>query len=130
MPYQPNQFILLEHRHEQKRAGAGKLGDGFVWVFRGNVGNMDDLFCADDSIKAGGISAPDRWRCFIKCRKFLRRVVERNATERLPVTKQHRAERGLTNAGCICQHSLENPIELAGRRANDAQHLVARRLPF
>jgi hypothetical protein len=91
------------------------LGDGFVWVFRRNVGDVDYLLRADDSIQTGSISAPDRWRLFIKCRKFLRRVVECNATERLPVTKQHRAERSLTNAGCVCQHSLKNPIELSGR---------------
>ena len=64
-----DQLILLEHRDEQKRAGAGKFGDGFVWVFRSNVGNGDDLFCADNSIKAGGICSRSM-ELFIKCRKL------------------------------------------------------------
>ena len=130
MPINANQFILLEHRDEQKRAGVGELGNGFVWVFHRNVGNVDYLLRADDSIKAGASLLQIDGASLLNSANFCGALWSATRQERSPVTEQHRAERGLTNAGCVCQHRLENPIELSGRRANNAQHLVARGLPF
>jgi hypothetical protein len=43
-----NQLVLLEHRHGQKRSGAGELSKRFIWPFRREVGNMDHLLCAHE----------------------------------------------------------------------------------
>ena len=123
-----NQLVLLEHRHDQKRPGARELGDRFIGAFRREVGNVDHLLRPHESIEAWGIGAPHQCRSFTEFRKFVRRIVECNATERIAVTQQHRAEHGLANPRRVCQHRLEHRLQLAGRARNDLENLRGRGL--
>src|SRR5437764_585874 len=50
------------------------------------------------------------------------------SVKRLSVIAEHKAKFCLANLGGIFQHSLENGVQFARRRANDTQHLGSRRL--
>jgi hypothetical protein len=55
--------------------------------------------------------------------KFRWRIKFRREFERLPVVPEQYAKLGLADAHRILQHGLEYRLQLAGRRADDLQHI-------
>src|SRR5262245_52832750 len=54
--------------------------------------------------------------------------MQRNGTKRVPLGAKQYAELGLAEPRRVCQHGLEHRLQLAGRTADDAEHLRSRGL--
>ena len=130
-----NQFILLEHWHDEKAARASDIDKrhnrriaGGVTRFARDVGDVDHLFCRGDTAK-GDVRAWAKYRvAAILLGPCGRRSVNRRQSKCIRFIKEQIAELGLADARGILKHGLEHRLQFAGRRTYDLQHFGRRRL--
>src|SRR5260221_11801664 len=90
-----DQLVLSEQRHDQKGPGAAVFCDRFVRALHRHVGHLNRLFRIDEAIKETRCRTPLNERHFFTVsHKLGWRVMERDAAERIALTKQHGPERG------------------------------------
>src|SRR6516225_9777506 len=83
---------------------------------------MDDLLCPGDARN-------NSLRSWLLCALlrvfgiFRRRTMHSSHLPGIAIVSIHESELGFANPNCVCQHGLEYGLQLAGRRADDAQHV-------
>src|SRR5262249_25974629 len=99
-----------------------------VGLFGRNVGNVAYLLALYNTMEARSGAGADH-RLALPLLGISRwQVVKRNGTEAIALAQPQDAELGLTDARGILQHRLKYRLQIAGRRADDAQHLGGRGL--
>src|SRR5262249_1916683 len=129
-----DQLVLLEHRRDEKGTGAAsirKLNEGWftfnIGLLRPDVGDVNNLPRVSEAperkLRAGvndRLTAPPF--------DMLCRSMHGDGPEPAALAKPHDAELCFADAGCVLQHGLEHGLQVAGRPADDLQHLGSRRL--
>ena len=130
-----DQLAFLEHRHDQEGPATGELdlgdeqGIAFdVCLLLCDVGNVDQLLGRGDTAEAGSWAGADDRFALPPLGPCGRRAGRRDETESVAFAQPQVAEPGTADAHRILQHGLEHGLKLAGRRADDLQHLGGRRL--
>src|SRR5262249_6688516 len=130
-----DQFIFLEHWHAQIRANAALLDSGNaqritfgVGSISRNISNMHDLLRLGGAAEAGS-SARVEYR-FTHPSLYIGwwRAIHGDSAESISFTQIHGAELGCADTRRILQHGLEHRLQLAGRTADNLQHLRGRGL--
>ena len=116
-----DQIIVLEHRHDEQRPIACKLGTGDrhrialdVASLCPDIGYVDDVLRHGGVPKAGARTGTDYWIAPPHIQPCLRRVVLGDETERVAFAQEEVAELGFANARRVRQHGLEHRLQLAG----------------
>src|SRR5262249_41289867 len=118
-----NQVVLLEHRHDQKRPSSGNLGNRLIGIFRSDVGDVCDLPRISDMVEDTGRATRRNRIALAISGPRLRCIVQRNVPEYIALIEQQVAEAGLADANGVLKHSLEHWLQLAGRTADDLEHV-------
>ena len=76
---------------------------------------MDNLFGVGDAVKRNSriVAQVDHRVAPQVVKAFL--AMDRDGAKSITFEKPKIAERGLTNSGCICQHRIEDRLQLTGR---------------
>ncbi len=124
-----DQLSFLEHRHRQQRPDAGDFytNDGkrialLVRLFLPQVGDVDHLLCQRNAAEAAARSRMEQL-VLADVRIARRRVKHGDGPKCVVVTKKHIAEIRSADTGCVLQHGLENRLKIAGRAADDLEHV-------
>src|SRR5262249_16297059 len=131
----PDEPVLLEHRYANQRSSAGQFGEPYqrrlaldIGLLRPDVGDVLQLLRRDQPAEGGLRSGMDRRVALRQLVPFPRRVVQRNAPERIAFVQEQIAELGLADARRVRQHRLEHRLKLAWRTADYLENLRRRGL--
>ena len=117
-----NQFVVLEHWHDEKRPDAGQLrrGDDHrialdVRLIRQKSATWTTCFVCDDAAeRASGL----KWITALRCRNSTYAggaPMHRDGTNASSFDAETDSEFGLADAHRVLQHGLEHRLQLAGR---------------
>ena len=129
-----DQFVFLEHRHGDKRAGTPEVSERSnrritieVGLGRSQIIDMHYLPRSRDPAEtAAGIGTDYHASADVCVVRW--NVMERASAERLAVIEIEGPEFCITQPYRVRQHCLEYRLQLAGRRADDPQHIGRRGL--
>src|SRR5262245_44212816 len=127
-----NEFAVLEHRHRNKSSRArgfdegNDLGSNFpnVGVVGAEIGNMNKLSGFRETIQRNSrtLLQIDHGMMSHMIDKALR-AVDCDSAKDTVFEEPKVAECGLTDAGRVRQHCIENRLKLSRRARDDFQHL-------
>ena len=131
----PISSLLLEHGHDEKCSHPGHFDKPsgrrialLVNLLLGHVGNVEQPLGRSHTRRRRQRARMHHRVAPPGLRIGGRRVVHCHHAEAAIFTKLQHAEFGFADARGIFQHGIEDRLQLAGRRADDAQHVRSRRL--
>ena len=133
--HRTDELVILQQRNSKRSSKSAEFNRGDdkwmvldVGLELTEVGDMDDLLRARDAPKWRIRCRSDRWVALARFDVSGRRVVSSsNRAEGVAIVQVQYSEPSLANTCCVREHRFEHRLQLAGRAADDLQHLGRRR---